>query len=54
MEVIDLLYDNMFCRPSIHLVVVEEEEQDTPHHSSGYQGEDVADRQVPIVDEITS
>ena len=44
MNIVELLYEaasDMFCRPSIHLEVVGEEEWDTPHHNSSCQGNGV-------------
>ena len=51
-SIIDILYgaakDILVCHPSVHLEVVpvEEEEGDTPHHSSSCQGKGVTNTQV--------
>ena len=49
--IVGLLYEaanDMFCRPSLHIEVVgeEEEEVDTPQHNNSCQGESVAHTQV--------
>ena len=57
MNIVDVLYEaanDMFCRPSIHLEVVGEEEWDTPHHNSSCQERGVTDTRVVEERELNS